>query len=121
MDYQLAQASHTNVTYGVLIEEVVSGGPAALAGLKVGTTTVTIAGEQYSGRRGYHSIDKRHQDCEPRCALHISSGEHTRRATSSTWNNQGRSADYRDADSGRKTSGSSLDSRFANESRFVDL
>ncbi len=47
MDYQLAQASHTNVTYGVLIEEVVSGGPAALAGLKVGTTTVTIAGEQY--------------------------------------------------------------------------
>jgi len=47
MDYQLAQASHTNVTYGVLIEEVVSGGPAAVAGLKVGTTTVTIAGEQY--------------------------------------------------------------------------
>jgi len=47
MDYQLAQASRTNVTYGVLVEEVVSGGPAALAGLKVGTTTVTIAGEQY--------------------------------------------------------------------------
>jgi S1-C subfamily serine protease len=47
MDYQLAQISHTDVTYGVLIEEVVSGGPAADAGLKAGTTTVTIAGEQY--------------------------------------------------------------------------
>jgi S1-C subfamily serine protease len=47
MDYQLAQASHTNVTYGVLIEDVVSGGPAAAAGLRAGSTTITIAGEQY--------------------------------------------------------------------------
>jgi S1-C subfamily serine protease len=47
MNYQLAQASDTNVTYGVLIEVVVSGGPAADAGLKAGTTTVTISGGQY--------------------------------------------------------------------------
>ena len=47
MDYQLAQASHTDVTYGVLIESVVSGGPASEAGLKAGTTTVTIAGQQF--------------------------------------------------------------------------
>jgi S1-C subfamily serine protease len=47
MNYQLAQASHTNVTYGVLIEAVVSGGPAAEAGLKAGTTTIVIAGGQY--------------------------------------------------------------------------
>ncbi|MDA4113312.1 MAG: trypsin-like peptidase domain-containing protein, partial [Thaumarchaeota archaeon] len=37
MNYQLAQDSGTNVTYGVLVEEVVSGGPAAKAGLKAGT------------------------------------------------------------------------------------
>jgi S1-C subfamily serine protease len=47
MDYQLAQASGTNVTYGVLVEQVVSGGPASSAGLKAGTTAITIAGEQY--------------------------------------------------------------------------
>lgn len=47
MSYQLAQASGTNYTYGVLIEEVVSGGPAANAGLKAGSQTVTIDGEQY--------------------------------------------------------------------------
>ncbi len=47
MTYQLAQASRTNYTYGVLIEEVVSGSPAARAGLKVGTQTVTIDGAQY--------------------------------------------------------------------------
>jgi S1-C subfamily serine protease len=47
MDYQLAQASGTNVTYGVLVESVVSGGPADRAGLKAGTKTVTLAGEQY--------------------------------------------------------------------------
>jgi S1-C subfamily serine protease len=47
MNYQLAQASHTNVTYGVLIEQVVSGGPAAKAGLKAGTSTVTVDGAQY--------------------------------------------------------------------------
>ena len=47
MNYQLAQDSGTNVTYGVLVEEVVSGGPAANAGLKAGTTTVTVDGAQY--------------------------------------------------------------------------
>jgi len=47
MSYQLAQASGTSVTYGVLIESVVSGGPAATAGLKVGAKTVTISGQQY--------------------------------------------------------------------------
>ncbi len=47
MNYQLAQASGTNVTYGVLVESIVSGGPAATAGLKVGTKTVTVSGQQY--------------------------------------------------------------------------
>ncbi len=47
MNYQLAEASGTGVTYGVLVESVVSGGPAAAAGLKAGSKTVTIAGEQY--------------------------------------------------------------------------
>lgn len=47
MNYQLAQASGTNVTYGVLVESVVSGGPAASAGIKAGTKTVSIAGAQY--------------------------------------------------------------------------
>jgi S1-C subfamily serine protease len=47
MNYQLAQASGTNVTYGVLVESIVSGGPADKAGLKVGTKTLTITGAQY--------------------------------------------------------------------------
>jgi S1-C subfamily serine protease len=47
MNYQLAQASDTNVTYGVLIESVVAGSPAAKAGLLAGTKTVTIEGAQY--------------------------------------------------------------------------
>jgi S1-C subfamily serine protease len=47
MDYQLAQASHTNVTYGVLIEDVTSGSPASGAGLKGGSKTVVIDGQQY--------------------------------------------------------------------------
>jgi len=47
MNYQLAQASGTNVTYGVLVQEVVSGGPAASAGLKAGTRTVAVAGSEY--------------------------------------------------------------------------
>jgi S1-C subfamily serine protease len=48
MNYQLAQDSKTNVTYGVLIEQVVSGGPAAAAGLKAGSATVTVNGAQYT-------------------------------------------------------------------------
>jgi S1-C subfamily serine protease len=47
MDYDLAQASGTNYTYGVLIETVVQGGPAAQAGLKGGTTVQTVDGSQY--------------------------------------------------------------------------
>jgi S1-C subfamily serine protease len=47
MSYQLAQASQTSVTYGVLVESVAAGGPAAAAGLKAGATTVTIGGSQY--------------------------------------------------------------------------
>lgn len=47
MNYQLAQASHTPVTYGVLIENVVPGSPAAKAGLLAGSKTTTIDGSQY--------------------------------------------------------------------------
>jgi S1-C subfamily serine protease len=47
MNLQLASASHTNVTYGLLIQSVVPGGPAAKAGLQAGTTTVAIDGTQY--------------------------------------------------------------------------
>ena len=47
MNYQLGQDSHTTVTYGVLIENVVSGSPAAKAGLKSGSSTVTVDGQQY--------------------------------------------------------------------------
>ena len=47
MNYQLGQDSHTSVTYGVLIEDVIPGSPAAKAGLKGSTTTVTVDGQQY--------------------------------------------------------------------------
>lgn len=47
MNYQLAQASGTDVTYGVLIESVISGSPASNAGLVGGTKTVTIDGSEY--------------------------------------------------------------------------
>jgi S1-C subfamily serine protease len=46
MDYILAKASGTNTTYGVLIESVVPGGPAATAGLKGGGATVIDNGQQ---------------------------------------------------------------------------
>ena len=42
MTYQLAQASHTNITYGVLVEQVTSGGPVDKAGIKGGTKLVDI-------------------------------------------------------------------------------
>ena len=48
MNYQLAQLTGTNVTYGVLIETVDSGSPAASAGLQAGQQTVTISGQQYT-------------------------------------------------------------------------
>ena len=47
MNYQLAQLQKTNVTYGVLIENVTSGGPADNAGLRGGTQTATVDGSSY--------------------------------------------------------------------------
>lgn len=47
MNYDLAKASGANVTYGVLVESVVSGGPASKAGLRAGTTSRTVDGSQY--------------------------------------------------------------------------
>jgi S1-C subfamily serine protease len=44
MNYQLAQLQKTNFTYGVLIENVTSGGPGAKAGLRGGTQTVNVGG-----------------------------------------------------------------------------
>jgi 2-alkenal reductase len=45
MTYEIAKAIGVNITYGWLITHVVSGGPAANAGLKGGTKQVLIAGE----------------------------------------------------------------------------
>jgi len=45
MTYEIAQAMKVNVTYGWLITQVTSGGPAANAGLRGGTKQVLIAGE----------------------------------------------------------------------------
>ncbi len=47
MTYQLAQLQGTNVTYGVLIENVTVGGPAGNAGLKAGTQTMEVQGSPY--------------------------------------------------------------------------
>ncbi|MDG7008925.1 MAG: trypsin-like peptidase domain-containing protein [Nitrososphaerota archaeon] len=47
MNYQLAQLQKTNVTYGALIENVTSGGPAAEAGLLGGTQTAMVGGASY--------------------------------------------------------------------------
>jgi len=47
VNYELSQAAGANVTYGVLIERTVSGGPADRAGLKGGQQIVTISGQQY--------------------------------------------------------------------------
>jgi S1-C subfamily serine protease len=47
MSYDLSKAIGSNVTYGVLVENVVSGSPAASAGLKGGSTTTTVDGQQY--------------------------------------------------------------------------
>jgi len=47
MTYQLAQAMGTNVTYGVLVQAVTSGGPADKAGIRGGTQTVTVEGQSY--------------------------------------------------------------------------
>jgi S1-C subfamily serine protease len=45
MTYEIATAMNTNVTYGWLIVQVVSGGPADEAGLRDGTQQVAIAGQ----------------------------------------------------------------------------
>ena len=47
MNLELAQVMDVNVTYGVLVETVVPGGPASTAGLRGGNTTAVIAGQQY--------------------------------------------------------------------------
>lgn len=47
MTYELAQATGSNVTYGVLVESVVSGGPADKAGIQGGTRTITVEGQSY--------------------------------------------------------------------------
>jgi len=47
MFYQLAQANGNSVTYGVLIENVVAGGPAATAGIQAGTKQATVEGSPY--------------------------------------------------------------------------
>jgi len=47
MNYQLAQVTGSNATYGVLIQQVDPGSPAATAGLEAGQQTVTIGGQQY--------------------------------------------------------------------------
>jgi S1-C subfamily serine protease len=45
MTYEIAQAMDVNVTYGWLISQVTSGGPADEANLQGGTQQVTVAGE----------------------------------------------------------------------------
>jgi S1-C subfamily serine protease len=47
MTYQLAKAANSNVTYGVLVESVAAGGPLAKAGIRGGTTTMTVEGQTY--------------------------------------------------------------------------
>jgi len=46
MSYYIAAEMGLNVTYGVLIDQVASGGPADQAGLKAGTDQVVIEGSQ---------------------------------------------------------------------------
>jgi S1-C subfamily serine protease len=47
MNYQLAEASNSNITYGVLVESVAAGGPAAKAGLRGGDTETVVDGQQF--------------------------------------------------------------------------
>jgi S1-C subfamily serine protease len=46
MSYEIAEAMGTNVTYGWLIAQVTSGGPAANAGLLVGTEQAVVVDTQ---------------------------------------------------------------------------
>jgi S1-C subfamily serine protease len=47
MTYQLAEATQSKVTYGVLVEKSVHNGPADVGGLKGGTDEVVVQGQQY--------------------------------------------------------------------------
>ena len=47
MFYQLGQANGNSVTYGVLIESIVAGGPASNAGIQAGTRNATVEGTGY--------------------------------------------------------------------------
>ena len=47
MNYELSQAMRTNVTWGVLIQSTVPGGPANKSGLKGGTEYATIEQQRY--------------------------------------------------------------------------
>jgi S1-C subfamily serine protease len=47
MNYQLSQVLGTNVTYGVLMEKAIPGGPADKAHLRGGQQVATIDGQQY--------------------------------------------------------------------------
>jgi 2-alkenal reductase len=46
LSYEIAKAMNTNITYGVLIDSVVAGGPADAAGLRGGTQQTVILGSQ---------------------------------------------------------------------------
>ncbi len=48
MTYQLAKLQGTNVTYGVLIQNVTAGGPSAAAGLKGGSSASDVQGTHYA-------------------------------------------------------------------------
>lgn len=48
MTYEIANAIDIDVTYGWLVVQVTSGGPADDAGLQGGTSQVTVAGETYT-------------------------------------------------------------------------
>jgi S1-C subfamily serine protease len=47
MNYQLSQLTGANVTYGVLVQTIDLGSPAAKAGLVAGQQTITVSGQQY--------------------------------------------------------------------------
>jgi S1-C subfamily serine protease len=47
MFYWLAQANGNNVTYGVLVENVVAGGPAAKAGMQAGSKQTNVQGSAF--------------------------------------------------------------------------
>ena len=47
MNYELAQVIQTNVTSGILIENIIPDGPASIAGLRGGTQQVTIGQQDY--------------------------------------------------------------------------